>query len=190
MPTSRSLPPDRESPTRRDKTGAHPFSESSPARSPASPFPEIEPRLFSFNNPFGACPTCDGLGHEHAIDPDLIVPDKALTLRKGAIAPWAKSTSPYYGQTLDALGKHFGFTMTTLEGPAEEGAERHPARHRRPRSSSPMNDGLRSYEVKKPFEGVITNIERRWKETESDWAREEIGRFMSDALRWPATAIA
>ncbi len=65
---------------------------------------EIEPRLFSFNNPFGACPTCGGLGHEQRIDPELIVPDPALTLRRGAIAPWAKSTSPYYAQTLEALG--------------------------------------------------------------------------------------
>ncbi|MBL8581385.1 MAG: excinuclease ABC subunit A, partial [Rhizobiaceae bacterium] len=71
--------------------------------------PEIEPRLFSFNNPFGACPTCDGLGSQRAIDPNLVVPDENATLRNGAIAPWAKSTSPYYAQTLEALGKVFGF---------------------------------------------------------------------------------
>ena len=73
--------------------------------------PEIEPRLFSFNNPFGACPVCDGLGVEQHIDPELVVPDKERTLRRGAIAPWAKSSSPYYVQTLLALGKHYGFTL-------------------------------------------------------------------------------
>lgn len=143
--------------------------------------PEIEPRLFSFNNPFGACPTCDGLGHEMRIDANLIVPDESLTLKKGAIAPWAKSTSPYYGQTLEALAKHFGFSMTKpwaelpqkakdaiLFGTGTEAVR------------MSYNDGLRAYEVKKPFEGIITNLERRWKETESDWARDEIGRFMSE----------
>ncbi|AZO77844.1 excinuclease ABC subunit A [Bosea sp. Tri-39] len=143
--------------------------------------PEIEPRLFSFNNPFGACPACDGLGHEMRIDPEMIVPDHGLSLKKGAIAPWAKSTSPYYGQTLDALAKHFGFSTTKpwselpqsardaiLFGTGTEAVR------------MAYNDGLRAYEVKKPFEGVITNMERRWKETESDWAREEIGRFMSE----------
>lgn len=143
--------------------------------------PEIEPRLFSFNNPFGACPACDGLGHEMRIDPDMIVPDGSLTLKKGAIAPWAKSTSPYYGQTLESLAKHFGFSMTKpwVELPQQArdailfGTGTEPVR-------MAYNDGLRAYEVRKPFEGVITNMERRWKETESDWAREEIGRFMSE----------
>lgn len=142
---------------------------------------EIEPRLFSFNNPFGACPACDGLGHEMRIDPEMIVPDASLTLKKGAIAPWAKSTSPYYGQTLEALAKHFGFSMikpwselplsardAILFGTGSEAVR------------MAYNDGLRAYEVRKPFEGVITNMERRYKETESDWAREEIGRFMSE----------
>lgn len=143
--------------------------------------PEIEPRLFSFNNPFGACPACDGLGHEMRIDPDMIVPDGALSLKKGAVAPWAKSTSPYYGQTLEALAKHFGFSMTkpwselpqTARDAILFGTGTEAVRFA-------YNDGLRSYEVRKPFEGVITNMERRWKETESDWAREEIGRFMSE----------
>src|SRR6202008_1322272 len=75
--------------------------------------PEIEPRLFSFNNPYGACPECGGLGVEQHIDADLVVPDKELTLRKGAIAPWAKSSSPYYVQTLQALGKFYQFTLET-----------------------------------------------------------------------------
>ncbi|SIQ48269.1 excinuclease ABC subunit UvrA [Bosea sp. TND4EK4] len=143
--------------------------------------PEIEPRLFSFNNPFGACPVCDGLGHEMRIDPDMIVPDHSLTLKKGAIAPWAKSTSPYYAQTLDSLSKHFGFSMTKPWSELPESARKailFGTGSEAVRMS--YNDGLRAYEVRKPFEGVITNMERRWKETESDWAREEIGRFMSE----------
>ena len=75
--------------------------------------PEIEPRLFSFNNPFGACPDCGGLGVEQHIDADLVIPDQDRTLRGGAIAPWAKSSSPYYIQTLQALGKHYKFTLDT-----------------------------------------------------------------------------
>ncbi len=143
--------------------------------------PEIEPRLFSFNNPFGACPTCDGLGHEMRIDPDMIVPDHSLTLKKGAIAPWAKSTSPYYGQTLEALAKHFGFSMTKPWSELPESAQKAILFGTGTEAVRfAYNDGLRAYEVKKPFEGVITNMERRWKETESDWAREEIGRFMSE----------
>jgi len=142
--------------------------------------PEIEPRLFSFNNPFGACPTCGGLGSEQTIDPDLVVPDPKLTLRKGAVAPWARSTSPYYLQTLEALGKHYKFRLDTtfealpkkaqdviLHGSGEEAIK------------FSYDDGLRAYDVKKPFEGVVTNLQRRYLETESEWAREEIGRYMS-----------
>src|SRR5262249_25087295 len=83
------------------------FSEKVACPVSGFPIPEIEPRLFSFNNPFGACPACGGLGVEQHIDPDLVIPDKDRTLRGGAIAPWAKSTSPYYTQTLLALGKHY-----------------------------------------------------------------------------------
>ena len=142
--------------------------------------PEIEPRLFSFNNPFGACPTCSGLGSEQTIDPELIVPDGRLTLRKGAIAPWAKSTSPYYLQTLEALGKHFKFR---LDAPFEELSKK--ARDVILFGSGDedvrfsYDDGLRSYDVKKPFEGVVNNLERRYRETESEFAREEISRFMT-----------
>ena len=143
--------------------------------------PEIEPRLFSFNNPFGACPTCGGIGHEMRIDPMLIVPDEGMTLKKGAIAPWAKSSSPYYGQTLEALSSHYGFSMTKpwrdLPDSAKMvllyGSGQEPIRFS-------YNDGMRAYEVKKPFEGIITNLERRYKETESDWSREEISRFMGE----------
>ena len=143
--------------------------------------PEIEPRLFSFNNPFGACPACGGLGVEQQIDADLVIPDKDTTLRKGAIAPWAKSSSPYYMQTLEALGKHYRFTLDTkwkdlpkkaqdaiLYGSGEDAIR------------FIYDDGMRSYETKKPFEGVITNLERRWRETESDWAREEIAKYFTD----------
>ncbi|MFC4171718.1 excinuclease ABC subunit UvrA [Microvirga sp. GCM10011540] len=142
--------------------------------------PEIEPRLFSFNNPFGACPTCGGIGHEMRIDPDLVV-DETLSLKRGAVMPWAKSTSPYYGQTLEAIARHFKGSMTKpwSELPQEmrdtilygSGTEA---------IRMSYDDGLRAYEVKKPFEGVIPNLERRYKETESDWARDEIGRFMGE----------
>jgi excinuclease ABC subunit A len=142
--------------------------------------PEIEPRLFSFNNPFGACPVCGGLGSEMKVDADLVVPDSRLTLRKGAIAPWAKSTSPYYAQTLEALGRHYKFRLDApwAELPAKardvilNGSGDEEVR-------MAYEDGLRSYEVKKPFEGVVTNLERRYRETESEWSREEILRYMS-----------
>jgi excinuclease ABC subunit A len=141
---------------------------------------EIEPRLFSFNNPFGACPVCDGIGHEMRIDPEMVVPDKAVTLHKGAVAPWAKSASPYYGQTLDALAKHYGFSTRKPWSDLPEAAQKvilYGSGSEAIRFG--YDDGLRSYEVKKPFEGVITNLERRYKETESDWSRDEIGKFMS-----------
>ncbi|MGB8278149.1 MAG: excinuclease ABC subunit UvrA [Methylovirgula sp.] len=141
---------------------------------------EIEPRLFSFNNPHGACATCGGLGTEPRVDAELIVPDPKLTLRKGAIAPWARSTSPYYLQTLESLAKHYKFRLDTsfealpptvqeiiLYGSGEEVVR------------FSYNDGLRAYDVKKPFEGVVTNLERRYLETESEWAREEISRYMT-----------
>lgn len=141
---------------------------------------EIEPRLFSFNNPFGACPTCGGIGHEQKIDPDLVVPNQKLTLRKGAIAPWAKSSSPYYMQTLESLGKHYKFR---LENPFED----LPVKIRNvilfgsgdEEIKFNYDDGFRAYSVKKPFEGVVINLERRYLETDSEWARDDIGRFMS-----------
>ena len=139
--------------------------------------PEIEPRLFSFNNPFGACPVCSGLGSEQTVDADLIVPDPKLTLRKGAIAPWARSSSPYYMQTLDALAKHYKFRLDMsfddLPKKARD-AILHGSGDEEIRFA--YDDGLRSYEVRKPFEGVVNNLERRWRETESEWAREEISR--------------
>ncbi len=144
--------------------------------------PEIEPRLFSFNNPFGACPHCDGLGTEQGVDPSLVVPDPGLTLKKGAIAPWSKSTnpSPYYTQTLTALGKAYGFKLTDAWADLTDesqnailygtgGAE----------IEFSYDDGLRTYKAKKSFEGVIGNLERRWRETDSAWMREEIERYMA-----------
>jgi len=141
---------------------------------------EIEPRLFSFNNPFGACPTCSGLGSEQKIDPALIVPDESETLRKGAIAPWARSTSPFTTQTLEALGRHYGFK---LDVPWRDLPERARAAILYGTGSEEVlfsyDDGLRSYNTSKTFEGVIPNLERRWRETESDWSREEIERFFA-----------
>jgi excinuclease ABC subunit A len=143
--------------------------------------PEIEPRLFSFNNPFGACPKCGGLGVEQHIDADLVIPDKERTLRKGAIAPWAKSSSPYYVQTLNALGKHYKFTLDTKwkDLPKKtQDAVLYGSGETEIRFS--YDDGMRAYETKRPFEGVITNLERRFRETDSDWAREEISRYFTD----------
>ncbi len=142
--------------------------------------PEIEPRLFSFNNPFGACPTCDGLGSQKAIDPSLIVPEEHVSLREGAVAPWAKSSSPYYVQTLEGLGRAYGFKIgDRWRDIGEEGrnAILHGTGSRKVEFS--YDDGLRNYKTSKTFEGVIPNLQRRWKETESAWMREEIERFMS-----------
>ena len=159
---------------------------------------EIEPRLFSFNNPFGACPTCDGLGTQRAIDEGLIVPEEHVSLRNGAIAPWAKSTSPYYQQTLEALGKVYGFKLADRwRDLPEEG--KNAILHGTGENQVTFNydDGLRTYQTKKSFEGVIPNLERRWKETDSSWMREEIERYMSatpcpacDGYRLKAEAMA
>ncbi len=143
--------------------------------------PEIEPRLFSFNNPFGACPKCGGLGVEQHIDADLVIPDKERTLRKGAIAPWAKSSSPYYTQTLSALGKHYKFTLDAKwkDLPKKtQDAILYGSGDSEIRFS--YDDGLRAYDTRRAFEGVVTNLERRFKETDSDWAREEIARYFTD----------
>lgn len=143
---------------------------------------EIEPRLFSFNNPFGACPSCDGLGTQFFIDPDAIVPDRTLSLRKGAIAPWAKSgtSSPYYAQTLESLAKHYGFSMDAAWHRLSEkarntilfGSNKEPVKFT-------YADGTRSFQTTKPFEGVVGNLERRYRETDSNWMREEIEKFQS-----------
>jgi excinuclease ABC subunit A len=166
-----------------DKSGPERILFSEKFACPVSGFtiPEIEPRLFSFNNPYGACPACGGLGIEQHIDEDLVIPDKELSLRKGAIAPWAKSSSPYYIQTLTALGKFYKFTLDTKwkDLPKKtQNALLHGSGDDEIKFS--YEDGVRSYDTKKPFEGVITNLDRRYRETESEWAREELGKYFSD----------
>ena len=166
-----------------DKSGAERILFSEKFACPVSGFtiPEIEPRLFSFNNPYGACPECGGLGIEQHVDADLVIPDKELSLRKGAIAPWAKSSSPYYLQTLTALGKHYKFSLDAKwkELPKKaQNAILYGSGDDEIKFS--YEDGVRSYDTKKPFEGVITNIQRRFRETESEWAREELGKYFSD----------
>lgn len=144
--------------------------------------PEIEPRLFSFNNPFGACSTCDGLGTEKGIDPDMVVPDKTLTLKGGAILPWSKSSnpSPYYAQTLEAIGKHYGFKLTDVwEDLSKESQEAILFGTGDTEINFNYDDGMRTYKTKKSFEGVIGNLQRRWRETDSSWMRDEIEKFMS-----------
>ncbi|MEM1377046.1 MAG: excinuclease ABC subunit UvrA [Pseudomonadota bacterium] len=144
--------------------------------------PEIEPRLFSFNNPFGACPHCDGLGTEQGVDPNLVVPDPGLSIRKGAIAPWSKSSnpSPYYTQTLDAVAKAYGFKLTDIWADLTDEAKNAVLYGTgKQEIEFAYDDGLRTYKTKKAFEGVIGNLERRWRETDSAWMREEIERFMA-----------
>ena len=144
---------------------------------------EIEPRLFSFNNPFGACPKCDGLGTELRFEPDLVVPDGRLSLKGGAVAPWARTgnTSPYYAQTLEAMCKHYGVSMATPWADLPEDVrEAILYGSGKEEITFVYDDGLRSYKTKKPFEGVVTNIDRRWRETDSSWVREELARFQSD----------
>ncbi len=143
--------------------------------------PEIEPRLFSFNNPFGACPTCDGLGSQQKIDPDLIVPEPQRTLRDGAIAPWAKSSSPYYNQTLEALGAVYDFKLSNRWSEISKEGQDAILHGTKEKIDFNYKDGARSYKTTKTFEGIVPNLERRWKETDSAWAREEIERYMSAA---------
>ncbi|WPL55633.1 excinuclease ABC subunit UvrA [Qipengyuania profunda] len=143
---------------------------------------EVEPRLFSFNAPQGACPTCDGIGEKQLFDPQLVVPNEALSLKKGAVVPWAKSNppSPYYMQVLASLAKEYEFDLTT---PWQEFDKEirdiilHGTRGR----AIPLTfkDGRKSYTVKKPFEGVIGNLNRRMLQTESAWMREELAKFQT-----------
>jgi excinuclease ABC subunit A len=143
---------------------------------------EIEPRLFSFNAPQGACPTCDGLGEKLLFDADLVVPNPALSLKKGAVVPWAKSNppSPYYMQVLDSLARHYGFTLDT---PWAELNDMHRQIILYGSAGEAINlrfqDGRKFYEVKKPFEGVIGNLERRMLATDSAWMREELSKYQT-----------
>jgi excinuclease ABC subunit A len=142
---------------------------------------EIEPRLFSFNNPAGACPACDGLGMKLKFSADLVVPDKDKTLHKGAISPWAKGPSPLYTQTLQALARHYEFSMDEpwWKLPAEaQSVVLHGSG--KDKIHFIYDDNARKYEVNKTFEGVLPNLERRWRETDSSWVREELGRYQSE----------
>ncbi len=142
--------------------------------------PEIEPRRLSVNHPIGACPTCDGLGSKIYFDPMLVVPDERLSLGKGAIAPWAGSSSKYYDQTLLSICQHFGVSMTTPWEDLPEkvrdlilfGSKGQPI-------TMTYDDGLRSYQTHKAFEGIVNNLERRYKETDSAWTREELSKYQS-----------
>ncbi len=141
---------------------------------------EIEPRLFSFNNPHGACPSCDGLGTKLYFDPELVVPDDRLSLREGAIAPWANAPSQYYAQTLDSLARHYKFSTLDAFGDLLEGF-RQVVLYGSGEVPVTMkyDDGIKSYTVTKPFEGVIPNLERRYRELDSAWLRDELSRYQS-----------
>ncbi|HEX5452940.1 MAG TPA: excinuclease ABC subunit UvrA [Stellaceae bacterium] len=142
--------------------------------------PEIEPRLFSFNNPFGACPACDGLGTKLYFDPDLVVHDDSRSLAEGAVSPWSHSSSPYYMQTLESLARFFKESMHTPWRDLPErmrrtilyGSQGEPVR-------MTYNDGGKPYSTERPFEGVLPNMERRYRETDSAWLREELGRYQN-----------
>ena len=157
------------------------FSENFACPVSGFTIPEIEPRLFSFNAPFGACPDCDGLGVELFFDPRLIVPDESLPVLKGAIAPWSKGQSPYYRQTIEALARHYGFNKSVrwrdLPEQARDvllyGSKGEKVLFR-------YDEGGRVYEIERPFEGVIPNMERRYRETDSNWVREEFARYQNN----------
>jgi len=141
---------------------------------------EIEPRLFSFNNPFGACPACDGLGTEMYFDPDLVVPDDRKSLKDGAVAPWASATAHYYRQTLESVVRHYGGDMTTpFDGLPKQAQEAILFGSGDEVIVIKYADGNRTYEVKKPFEGVVPNLTRRFRETDSTWIREELSKFQT-----------
>jgi len=141
---------------------------------------EIEPRLFSFNSPFGACPSCDGLGTEMVFDTDLIVPDERKSLYDGAIAPWSGTQAKYFIQTLEGLARHYKFS---IHDPYESLPERikqillHGSGDEAVTIS--YHDGARSFKSNKPFEGVVPNLTRRWKETDSAWIREEMEKYQN-----------
>ncbi len=145
---------------------------------------EIAPRLFSFNAPQGACPACDGLGEKLHFDTQLVVPNPELSIKKGAVVPWAKSNppSPYYMQVLGSLAKHFEFSLDT---PWQDLSEHHRDIILNGTQGLPVTlrfqDGRKSYEVKKPFEGVVGNLTRRMLQTESTWMREELAKFQAAA---------
>jgi excinuclease ABC subunit A len=143
--------------------------------------PEIEPRLFSFNNPAGACAACDGLGVQLKFDADMVVPDHDKTLKEGAVAPWAKGPSPLYAQTLEALAKHFKAKITAPWKELPKELRNTILNGSKDQIKFVYDDGVRRYETTKNFEGVLPNLERRWKETDSAWVREDLERYQSEA---------
>ena len=142
---------------------------------------EIEPRLFSFNNPYGACPECDGIGTDLSVDPDLVIPNRLLTINGGAIAPWSLTNSPYFRQICESLAKHYKFSLNTpwtklpkkIQNTILFGSDGEEIKFI-------YDDGYRVQTSKKSFEGVVRNLERRYIETESDWMRGNIERYQSE----------
>jgi len=157
------------------------FSENFACPVSGFTIPEIEPRLFSFNAPFGACPSCDGLGVELFFDEQLVVPDVTLKIADGALAPWRKGKSPYFLQTIEAIAKHYGFNKNArwkdLDPKVQEvflrGSGKEEIKFR-------YDEGGRVYQVERAFEGVIPNMERRYRETDSNWIREEFENFQNN----------
>jgi len=144
---------------------------------------EIEPRLFSFNNPFGACPSCDGLGKKLYFNPDLVVPDTSKTIREGALTAWANKAnnpSPFYFQALEAVATHFDVSLDTAwQDLPKKAQDAFLLGTGKTSIAIVYADGKRRFEVNKPFEGVLNNIERRWRETDSNWMREELSKYQS-----------
>ncbi|KAA5805220.1 excinuclease ABC subunit UvrA [Alkalicaulis satelles] len=141
--------------------------------------PEIEPRLFSFNNPFGACPACDGLGQSLKFDEHMVVPDRDKSLYDGAVAPWSRATSKLYQQTLQALADHYGASMFAPWRDLPEDFRQVVLHGTSEKVKFTYEDGLRQFSTTKSFEGVIPNLERRWRETDSSWVRDDLARFQS-----------
>ena len=159
----------------------HTFSEKFACPVSGFTIPEIEPRLFSFNAPFGACPSCDGLGKELFFDERLVVPDQNLKVYDGALAPWRKGKSPYFLQTIEAIAKHYKFSENTRWKDLPENVQQVFLRGSgKEEIKFRYDEGGRVYEVSRVFEGVIPNMERRYRETDSNWIREEFERYQNN----------
>ena len=157
------------------------FSENFACPESGFTIPEIEPRLFSFNAPFGACPSCDGLGVELFFDEQLIVPDVTLKIADGALAPWRKGKSPYFLQTIEAIAKHYGFNKNARWKDLDEKVQQvflHGSGDEQIKFR--YDEGGRVYQVERAFEGVIPNMQRRYRETDSNWIREEFEQFQNN----------
>ncbi len=157
------------------------FSENFACPVSGFTIPEIEPRLFSFNAPFGACPDCDGLGGELFFDERLVVPDTRLSLYEGALAPWAKGKSPYFRQTIESIAKHYGFDKDLPWRDLPEKVQQVMLRGSgKDEIKFRYDEAGRVYEVTRNFEGVIPNMERRYRETDSNWIRDEFERYQNN----------